>query len=58
MSKKKSEYGGGYSEKDAQKDTGASRRDVSQSWHDARDDAASSGNQGVPADRHDDDNKK
>jgi hypothetical protein len=58
MSKKRSEYGGGYSERDARKDTGASRRDVSHSWHDARDDAASSGDQRVPEDRHGDDKKK
>jgi len=52
MSKKKSEYGGGYSQEDARRDTGASRKDVSRAWHDARDDAAEEGGWRVPKDRH------
>ena len=58
MSKDKSEYGGGYSQKDAKRDTNTTDRKASQSWHDARDDAAKSGDHGVPQDRHGDDKKK
>lgn len=58
MSKGKSEYGSGYSQKDAKKDTGATNRQTSQAWHDARDDAAKSGGYKVPEDRHQDDKKK
>lgn len=35
--------GSGYDEKDAAKDTGSSTSEVSRTWHQARDDAASSG---------------
>ena len=41
-----------YTESDAAKDTGATGREVSQAWHDARDDAAKEGGHSVPADRH------
>lgn len=57
MSKGKSGYGGGYSQKDAKNDTKATDRQTSQAWHDARDEAAKSGDQGVPQDRHSDDGK-
>ena len=48
----KGEYGGGYGKGDAARDTGASTSQVSQAWHDARDDAAREGGHGVPSDRH------
>ena len=44
--------GGGYTQKDAQKDTGSSRRDTSKAHHDARNSAAKSGGWNVPKDRH------
>lgn len=51
-----------YDQKDAQKDTDATSKDVSKAWHDARDAAAKEGNWGVPEDRHgeksDNDSKK
>lgn len=58
MSKGKSEYGGGYSQKDAKKDTSATSHQTSQAYHEARNDAAKSGDYGVPKDRHQDDKKK
>ena len=41
-----------YGKADAAKDTDTSTSKVSEAWHDARDDAAKEGGQGVPADRH------
>ena len=41
-----------YTEKDAAKETGDSVKQVNRTWHGARDDAAKSGGEGVPADRH------
>ena len=41
-----------YDEKDAAKDTNVSTKEVSSTWHQARDDAAKEGNWGVPKDRH------
>ena len=41
-----------YSKNDAAKDTESSTSDVSRAWHDARDDAAKSGDWGVPSNRH------
>lgn len=41
-----------YTQADAARDTGATSQQVSQAWHDARDDAASDSGWGVPADRH------
>ena len=43
-----------YTEKDAAKDTNASKNDVKSAWHDARDDAAKEGGWNVPSDRHGD----
>ncbi len=48
----KGEYGGGYDKNDAAKDTGATASQVSEAWHDARNDAAKEGGQGVPSNRH------
>lgn len=52
MSKGKSSYGGGYSQKDAKQDTGATTGQTKQAWHDARDDASKSRGWGVPKNRH------
>ena len=41
-----------YSEKDAAKDCNDSTSNVSEAWHEARNDAAESGGHGVPRDRH------
>ena len=46
---------GKYTEKDAAKDTDSSVKEVKESWHQARDDAAEEGGHGVPEDRHGDD---
>ncbi|MBI4993548.1 hypothetical protein HZC33_01130 [Candidatus Wolfebacteria bacterium] len=43
---------GGYSEKDAAKDTNSSMKETKDAWHTARDDAAEEGDWGVPKDRH------
>lgn len=53
MSKGKSQYGGGYSPKDAQRDTEATKRQAREAWHQARNDAAKSKSWNVPKDRHD-----
>lgn len=52
MSKNKSSYGGGYSQNDAKRDTGATQKQVQEAHHQAREDAAKSGRHGVPSDRH------
>jgi len=52
VSKSKSEYGGGYSQKDAKHDTGATNRQARESWHDARDHASKDKSSGVPSNRH------
>ena len=44
--------GGGYSQKDASRDTKSSGKDTSRAWHDARDKASKSSGWGVPKDRH------
>ena len=41
-----------YDKGDAAKDTDSSEKEVSQAWHDARDDAADEGGWGVPENRH------
>lgn len=52
----KGEYGGGYSEKDAAKDTGVSTKEAVGAWHQARDDAEGEPGWAVPKDRHNKDN--
>ena len=52
MSKRKSSYGGGYSQSDARRDTGATRRQVKEAHHQARNDAAKEGGHSVPKNRH------
>ena len=52
MSKDKSSYGGGYSQKDARRDTDATRSQSKKAWHDARDHAAEHGGYRVPEHRH------
>lgn len=51
MSKSKSSYGGGYSQKDAQRDTNTTRSKTKDAWHNARNDAAKEGGHGVPKNR-------
>lgn len=46
-----------YTKKDAAKDTGSSVKEVSKTWHQARNDAAKEKNWGVPKDRHNKDKK-
>ncbi len=41
-----------YNKEDAAKDTNASIKEVSEAWHQARDDAAEEKGWGVPEDRH------
>ena len=41
-----------YTEKDAAEETGVSITEVNAAWHQARDDAAEDGDQGVPQNRH------
>jgi len=53
MSKSKSQYGGGYAQGDAQRDTEATRRQAQKAWHDARDAAQKLKSWNVPKDRHD-----
>jgi hypothetical protein len=45
-----------YTKNDAAKDTKSSPKQVSEAWHQARDDAAKDGNWGVPANRHGENN--
>ena len=52
MSKRKSEYGGGYSRSDAKRDTGSTNRQSQEAWHDARDHASKDKDSRVPSDRH------
>ncbi|MFH1551587.1 MAG: hypothetical protein ABIC36_01750 [bacterium] len=52
MSKRKSEYGGGYSQKDAQRDTNATRKQTQKAFHDARDKAEKSKGWNVPKGRN------
>ena len=47
--------GSPYNEKDAAKETNVSVKEVSKTWHEARNDAAKEGNWGVPANRHGED---
>jgi len=44
-------YGGGYSQKDAAKDTRSSSKDTAKAHHEARNHAAKSGGWGVPKNR-------
>lgn len=55
---KKGEFGGGYKEKDAAKDTNSTTKEVSRSWHDARDHAAKEGGRWSPGNRGDKSGKK
>ena len=52
MSKSKSSYGGGYSQRDAQRDTSATKKQAQEAWHKARNDAAKSKGWSVPKDRN------
>ena len=45
-------YGGGWDSKDSAAKTGASRKDTSRAFHDARDTAAREGGWNIPKDRH------
>ena len=45
---------GGYGKNDAAKDTDSTPKQVSEAWHAARDDAAEAKDQGVPENRHGD----
>lgn len=48
----KGEYGGGYDKSDAVRDTGDSASKVSETWHEAKNDAAKERGWRVPKDRH------
>jgi len=49
---------GKHNEKDTGRDTGSSQKEVRESFHDARNDAAEEGDWGVPPDRHGSDSDK
>ena len=52
MSKGKSSYGGGFSQRDAQRATNATKKQAQKAFHDARDKAAQEKRWNVPKDRH------
>jgi len=52
ISKRKSSYGGGFSQRDAQRATNATKKQAQKAFHDARSAAAISKGWNVPKDRH------
>ena len=47
----KGEYGGGYDKSDAARDTDSSVKEVSEAWHEARNDAVRDGGHGIDSSR-------